>query len=142
MLVSVVVIVAALLAACGADVEPADGGPGRVADARFDGDFRIESVSLDGRAIELVQGPRLTIETVFGGLTVEPGCNTYFGSFTLAEDGTASFTVAGGSTEPCAELERQEQAVLAALREATSWSEIDGGFRFDGNAGHSLTIVR
>jgi hypothetical protein len=130
--------------ACGAsepDGEPqvtVDDGP-RVADPRFDGVFEITELAVDGSPVSLVEGPTLEIETTFGGLTVRPGCNTHLGSFTLADDGVASFTVTGGSDLGCDDLGPQEQAVLAALAAVDTWTEIDGGFRFDG-PGASITV--
>jgi hypothetical protein len=143
-------LVACLVAAagCGAG-EPLDGGSPdgqrpddgpRVADDRFDGEFAITDVVVDGVARPPVQRPSLAIEARFGGLTVNPGCNTYLGSFTLTEDGRASFTVTGGSDLDCGDLTAQEEAVLSALDGATDWAEIDGGFRFDGPA-TSLTVA-
>jgi heat shock protein HslJ len=141
--------VATLIAGCGADDTAPDGtvdgtvdtadGP-RVADPRFEGDFVVTAVEVDGASVEAIQLPRIMIETRFGGLTVQPGCNVYFGSFTLGEDGTASFTVTGGSDQDCGDLTGQETAILAALDGATSWTTIDGGFRFDGPT-TSLTLT-
>ncbi len=129
-------LVVVLAAGCGSsELDPDAGSVGdgpRVAHPRFDGDFEVVAISVDGRAVEVDQRPTVQIEAEFGGLTVLPGCNTYFGSFTLAEDGTASFTVTGGTELDCGDLADQEEAVLAALAGATSWVEVDGGFRFDG----------
>ena len=134
----------ALVAACGS-AEPGGApavtvgdGP-RVAHPRFDGAFVITGLVLDGSPVALEQRPALEIETVFGGLTVLSGCNTYFGAFTLDEDGTASFTLAGGSDLDCGPLAGQEDAVLAALEGAQTWTVVDGGFRFDG-PGASITV--
>lgn len=139
--------VVAFTTACGSSAEsidgPADGDGGpRVANARFDGDFIISDVTFDGRPVPLETVPTINFETVFGGLTVKPGCNTYFGSFTLAEDGTASITVPGGTSQDCGGLGSQEEAVLAALAEVTSWAETDDGFRLAGPSGSSLTMTR
>ena len=133
------ILVAVLALGCGSSdsepgAEPIGDGP-RVAHPRFDGEFTIVELSLDGGRVGLDQRPSLQIETEFGGLTVMPGCNTYFGSFTLAEDGSASFTVTGGSELDCGPLTDQEAAVLAALDQATAWSEGPGGFRFEGPTG-------
>lgn len=141
-----VAVLAALASGCGADAGD-DGGPGRtgptVADARFDGAFLVASVTVDGTDFELRDTAALQIDAEFGDLTVRPGCNVYFGSFTLAADGRASFTVAGGSDQDCGGLTDQEDAVLRALRAAESWAEVTGGFRFDGDGGrHSITILR
>lgn len=144
---------ATLAAGCGADDsaggDPVDGttastvdtadGP-RVADPRFEGDFVVTAVEVDGATVEPIQLPRITIESRFGGLTVQPGCNVHFGSFTLDEDGSASFTVTGGSDLDCGDLTAQETAILAALDGATSWTATDGGFRFDGPT-TSLTVT-
>ncbi len=113
-----------------------------MANARFDGDFIISDVTFDGRPVPLETVPTINFETVFGGLTVKPGCNTYFGSFTLAEDGTASITVPGGTSQDCGDLGSQEEAVLAALAEVTSWAETDDGFRLAGPSDSSLTMTR
>lgn len=133
------------LTACGADgiddgpAASVDDGP-RVADARFDGRFDIVEVVVDEDPIALTQQPTIEIEAQFGGLTVLPGCNTYFGSFTLAEDGRASFTVTGGSEQDCGPLDDQEAAVLAVLGAVDQWVEADTGFRLSG-AGSSLSIA-
>jgi hypothetical protein len=118
---------------------PVDDGP-RVADARFDGRFDIVDLVVDQEPVSLTQQPTIEIETQFGALTVLPGCNTYFGSFTLASDGRASFTVTGGSGQDCGPLDDQEAAVLAALDAVDQWVEADTGFRFSGG-GSSLSIA-
>lgn len=135
-----------LLSGCGADGSDDDqggvtGGEPRVADARFEGDFEIADISRDGQQVALSTAATLNFETVFGGLTVAPGCNTYFGSFTLAEDGTASITVAGGSKEDCGARDAQELVVLDALAAVTAWVETDTGFRFTGQD-QSFELVR
>lgn len=135
-----------ILSGCGSsDLDP-DGSVitdrVQVADARFEGDFQVTSVTVSGEPVELISVPLVTIETVFGGLTVKPGCNTFFGSFTLADDGLASFTVGGGSDDGCDELGDQEDAVVEVLGSVTSWTEVDDGFRFDGPDGDQLTIAR
>lgn len=145
-LVIALAVIIVLLSGCGADAEspPGDGGEGdgpRVAHARFEGDFTIAAVTIDGRPLALTTAPAIIFETVFGGLTVKPGCNTYFGSFTLAEDGSASFTVGGGSSQDCGRLDAQEEAILGALAEVSAWSTVDGGFRFDGPSGPSDTSI-
>ncbi|MEM9653883.1 MAG: META domain-containing protein [Actinomycetota bacterium] len=140
-------------AACGAaddgGSDNGDGGPGgvsttdrvQVADIRFEGEFVVTSVTADGADVGLVSEPIISLETVFGGLSIVPGCNTYFGSFTLTEDGTASFTVAGGTSRSCADLADQEAAVLDALRAVTTWEEEGDGFRFaDDGGGSTLTV--
>lgn len=133
----VMVLVLALgSSGCGADgsfesVETTVGGP-RVAHPRFEGDWQITEVEIDDLQIELVQRPALQIDASFGALTVLPGCNTHFGSFTLGEDGTASFSVIGGSELTCEPLRAQEEAVLAVLDDVTAWTPVEGGFRFTG----------
>jgi heat shock protein HslJ len=146
-------IVAALavgLAACGAAEDPDpdqpttnidDRGP-RVADQRFDGLFLITEAVVGGEPIPLEAVASINFETEFGGLVVEPGCNRYFGSFSLAEDGNASFTVAGGSQNSCDGLEQQDRGVLTALGRVTEWTELGDGFRFDGPSGDSITVGR
>lgn len=135
-----------LLNGCAADGSDGDqagakGGEPRVADARFEGDFEIANISRDGQQIALSTAATLNFETVYGGLTVDPGCNTYFGSFTLEEDGTASITIAGGSREVCGALDTQELVVLQALAAVTAWIETDSGFRFTGQD-QSFELVR
>ena len=71
-----------------------------------------------------------------------PGCNTYFGSFTLSEDGGASFTIAGGSSQECEDLAEQEQAILDALGLVTNWEQTDAGFEFTDNSGSQLILGR
>jgi len=129
-----------LISGCGSADEfddepigPIDDGP-RVADARFDGTFEIVELIVDGDAVALDQRPTIEIEAEFGGLTVMSGCNTSFGSFSLDEDGRASFTVTGGTEADCGPLADQETAILAALAAVDQWSEADEGFRFDGGS--------
>lgn len=138
-----------LLTACGASETDPDGLGGdaagqqpRVADLAFDGEFFITSITVDDQPVEVATTARITLETEFGGLRVEPACNTFFGSFTIDQDGTASFTVTGGSSQDCGPFTGQEQAVLAALESVDSWVEIDGGFRFDGQSGASVSLTR
>ncbi len=140
-LLGVVMLFVGCAADDGTDPSPSDDGP-RVADSRFEGDFAITAVSHDGQVDELSTPVRLNFETIFGALTVEPGCNIYFGSFTLAEDGSASLTIAGGSREDCGRLAAQEELVLAALRAVDSWAEVDDGFRFEGlDEGRRVSLI-
>ena len=132
-----------LASACGSS-DPGDGTPGegaatvddgpRVADRRFDGTFDIVELTIGGSTLAPAGNPTLEIETRFGGLTVADACNRWFGSFTLAEDGAASFTVTGGTELDCGELATDEETVLAALAAVETWTAVDGGFRFDGPA--------
>lgn len=140
---------AMIIVGCGADdLSDVDDGASttavdgpRVADPRFEGRFVITEVDV-GNDIETFDlMPVIAIETVFGGLTVEPGCNTHFGSFTLDDDGTASFTVAGDTGRDCGELAAQETLVIDTLTSVESWAEGPDGFRLDGPAG-SLVIER
>lgn len=141
---------AVLLSACGADEGPNDPTVTaeqttdrvQVADARFDGDFQVMALQQGGLEVPLISVPVISIETEFGGLSVMPGCNTYFGSFTLEEDGFASFTVAGGSQQECDELGMQEQAVLDVLALVNRWEETADGFVLDAGDGNQLNIVR
>ncbi len=103
-----------------------------MADARFDGTFDITELLVDGSSVALEQRPMIEIDAEFGGLTVLAGCNTSFGSFSLDEDGRASFTVTGGTENDCGPLADQETAILAALAAVDQWSETDDGFRLDG----------
>ncbi|MEL6983389.1 MAG: META domain-containing protein [Actinomycetota bacterium] len=144
-LVAVAIGALFLLTGCGASedvddgvTEPSTDGP-RVADARFDGRFEISEVVADQAPFALSQQPAIEIETEFGGLTVLPGCNTYFGSFTLTEDGEASFTITGGSGQDCGPLAEQEATVLAALDAVDQWDEVEAGFRFSG--GGSTVVI-
>ncbi len=138
-LLAVVVVAAMLLAAgCGRD-EPGGGpdplldGP-RVAHPRFDGRFDIVELTGAGGSTALRQAPSLTIDARFGRLEVNPGCNTYLGSFTLDEDGRASFTVTGGTRQDCGDLTDQETALLGALDGVEAWVVEPDGFRFDGRS--------
>lgn len=137
---------ALVLAACGAGSDDAHGNDGStgptVVDARFDGDFTVTELSLAGPDVELVTAPVITIDSVFGGLTVKPGCNTYFGSLTLTDEGQASFTVTGGSDQDCGELATQEEAMLDGLARVTGWREAPGGLRFSDGAGTELVVRR
>lgn len=151
--VLVLVTLVVALTACGAD-DGLDGSGGssttavvedgrpRVANVRFDGDFIIGDVTLADGPVDLEAIAAVNIETEFGALTLEPACNTYFGSFSLGEDGSASFSIAGGTGTPCDGLERQEQAVISAMSQVSRWSETADGFRFDGPDGQAFTLTR
>lgn len=138
-LVAIAIIGLLMVTGCGSEEgdEPNGQLPGdgavSVAHPRFEGRFNIVDVEVDGARVAVEGEPNLTIDAEFGELTVEAGCNQHFGSFTLTEDGRASFTITGGSADSCGSpIDGAEANVLAALDDVTGWSEVDGGFRFDG----------
>lgn len=142
---AILAVLLVVLSACGSAGDGQavvdDDGP-RVADIRFDGDFVISNLTTQGDPVPLAAVASLNIETEFGGLVVEPGCNTYYGSFTLTDDGTASFSVAGGTNRTCDGLEQQDEPVIRTLTAVSSWSETTDGFRLEGAGGESLTLNR
>ncbi|MGH1493409.1 MAG: META domain-containing protein [Acidimicrobiales bacterium] len=142
--------VVVFLSACGssgeADIDQpeqtvVDGGP-RVANVRFEGDFLLDDLVVDGEPVTLVAVTSMNFDTEFGGLNVKPGCNTYYGAFSLAEDGLASFSVTGGSSQTCSGLDRQEEQVLQAVGGVSIWTEISDGYRFEGPSGETFTLRR
>ncbi len=138
------VVAVAALSGCGAaetDGTEAEPSQQTVVDPRFDGAFTVTELVVDGTDLPLSMMPRIVIESSFGDLTVEPGCNTYFGSLSLTEDGGASFTVTGGSDQNCENLAAQEQGILDALAIATAWEASDDGFQFRGE-NTAITVTR
>jgi heat shock protein HslJ len=122
-----VLLLAVVAGGCGAESDPPPAGADR-----FDGSFQIVAVDRPEIVDPLSQLPQLLIGTEFGDLEVLPGCNTYYGSFTLTDDGTASFTVTGGTDLDCGLLDPQEDAILAALDATERWEETAEGFVFVG----------
>lgn len=139
---AILAVLLVVLSACGSagDGQTVDDDGPRVADAQFDGDFVISDLMLQGEPVPLAAVASLNIETEFGGLVVEPGCNTYYGSFTLTDDGTASFSVAGGTNRTCDGLEQQDLPVIRALTGVSMWSDLGDGFVLEGPAGDAVTL--
>ncbi len=131
-----------LLSACGAadgdvgqGVDADDPGP-TVADAELTGIYVVERLVGQPGPMEPAVTPVIEIDTRFGDLTVEPGCNTFLGSFTLDDDGTASFTVTGGTKKACPDLAAdgvdQDRFVLDALAAVDRWSRDGDGLLLTG----------
>lgn len=88
------------------------------------GIFVISEASDSDGAIEFGEPPTVSIDAEFGTLRVDGGCNEHFGSFTLAEDGLASFTLAGQTNIGCdASTEATERRIIDLFAVIDRWSQ-------------------
>lgn len=95
--------------------------------------YTVDEATDSSGPIELGEPPTVSIDTEFGTLRIDAGCNDHFGSFTLAGNGLASFTLAGQTDTTCdAATEMSEKRLIAAFAQIDSWSmngqlvELDG----------------
>jgi heat shock protein HslJ len=136
-----------MLAACAADGSASEGAiPDNyptIAPAMVDG--RYDVIEINGPtgpvALDDAVPPTVEVDVVTGELRIEPLCNRYLGSFTLDPDGTASFTVTGGTSETCPDP-AIEQAVLDAFGAADRWTETDDGLELSGSASTMIRLRR
>ncbi len=110
----------ALFSSCGS----AEPDPAELSETQELGGLYTVDRATDGRGpIELGEPPTVSIDTEFGTLRVDAGCNDHFGSFTLADSGLASFTLAGQTNTTCdAATEMSERRLIAAFGDIGSWS--------------------
>jgi heat shock protein HslJ len=114
-----------------------------VADRRFGGSYAVTSLAVDGVEMPLVVPASVDLDAVHGQFSVGTGCNTKLGAFSLLADGQAGVTVAGGSQLQCtAEAQHQEDELLAALSEVSSWSETTGGLVLQSAGGDVVELAR
>ncbi len=103
-------------AACGPVLQENDDLPS--------GPWRVEAVELDGTTV----GPGgrsmvLEFSTAESALRGNTGCHQIFGAFTFLDDGTASFTIPGRSSEACAPADQTaEDQLIDALEAVSSWT--------------------
>jgi heat shock protein HslJ len=111
--------------------------------SRFDGAFAVSALTVEGTEAPLRVPIRIELDSVYGQLTIDTGCNTKLGSFSIFDDGRAGFTVAGGSQLTCtAGPERQEAQLLAVLGEVTSWTESGDGLVLVSQGGDEVELAR
>ena len=66
----------------------------------------------------------IDISSAESSIRINTPCHWLYGSFTFLDDGTASFTVPGSSTNDCRPAdERVEDSLRAALEQVSSWTE-------------------
>ena len=81
-----------------------------------DGRYRVEGLGPDtASASEPAEAMLFEVDARFGGLEIDTSCGTLFGSYTLADDGTAGVTVAGGSSRDCSEQAAIDRAALMTI---------------------------
>lgn len=124
-----IAVVNVLAAGCGSSEEEADGPTGpTVATTELGGTYQLTQLQVDGDevaidAIEVGDGLDVTIDAAFGGLRLDTACGVLLGSFSLAEDGRAGVTIAGGSTIDCSAAARgQQDELVSALGRIDAWS--------------------
>lgn len=89
----------------------------------FDGKFVVEELQTGTDDVLNPTSMTITIDADAASVDVDSGCNTHLGSYSLFDDGTASFTLVGGTTKACdAELRPQDLAIQEALAAVDSWS--------------------
>jgi hypothetical protein len=128
-----------LLAGSGCAVDAATGnvipdGYPTIAPATVNGRFDVVD-AIDGDGPIPLDGPvppMVSIDVVNGELRIEPDCNLYLGSFTLAGDGSASFTIAGGTREPCPSGPDLERRLLDLFTTVDRWAESSDGVELSG----------
>ncbi len=110
-----------------------------IAPAALDGVYEITAIappSSGANTLQLVPAPTVELDVVTGTLSVDTACNRHLGSYSLDEDGRASFTVTGGTVDQCqAEIAAQDELLLEVLAAIDQWVESDGGLTFTGAAG-------
>ncbi len=148
---SLVPILLAILTAVGGcgTAAPANGsertipeGYPTVASERFHGAFEAVSVRAEGEVLTLEVPPMIVIDVVTGGVEAGFGCNQYLGSYTLADDGVASFTFAGGTSEQCPGGRVVEQTLLAVFERVDRWEDAGGGFTVTSPVGDRVELRR
>ena len=106
---------------------------------------RYDVVEITGPAAPVrpdgVVSPVVELDVVTGELRIEPVCNRYLGSFTLDADGTASFTITGGTDEACPDP-AVEEAILGAFDAVRQWTQIDDGLELSGSGSTMIRLRR
>lgn len=137
-----IVTLALIASACGAEVEPDLSGP-TVVNARFGGSFTMTSLTVDGETAEVIEPVGFYIDAEFGALGIDTPCGTLLGSFSFFEDGRAGITISGRAEQPCsAEAEAEGVNLLAVLGRISQWTETDSGFELRSATTDALTLVR
>ncbi len=115
------------------------------ADPRFDHTWIVAEITVEGDPVELGSANILVdIDTRLTSVTVETGCRTLLGSYTLADDGQAGFTLPG-STGDCDGVEpwlsELDGTFLIAVSAVDAWTITDDRLELDGPGG-SLVLER
>jgi heat shock protein HslJ len=90
------------------------------------GQWTVETIELQNTSVDLATSSIvIDLRAAEASLRADTGCHQIFGSFTFRDDGTASFTVPGKSTNECAPTdEALEDQLLEALEDISSWSQV------------------
>lgn len=140
-LLGAVVGIAMLTVSCAADSEETGVPVGfpTIAAENLGGVYnivQIEPVDAGPTPLVLSVTPTVELDVVTGSLTIDTACNRHLGSFTLDDQGRASFTIPGGTTDACPdEAAAEDQLLLNILDETSQWAGGDGTLTFSGNAG-------
>jgi len=144
---STVLMATVLATACaGADGESGSAIPRNfptVASPDLHGRYEIDEATVEGRSLDVATPtqPVVDIDVVTGAVTVELTCNLAIGSFTLDPDQMASFTLPGGTSEPCPDG-GVETALLATLSRIDGWRPTADGLEIFSSAGDLLVLRR
>lgn len=136
-----IVTLALIASACGAEAEPDLSGP-TVVNARFGGSFTMTSLTVDGETAEVIEPVGFDIDAEFGALGIDTPCGTLLGSFSFFEDGRAGITISGSDQRSCsAEAEAQEVNLLAVLGRISRWTETDSGFELRSTTADTVVLA-
>lgn len=133
---------------CGSDTPVNRSGPTipdgypTVAPERFNGAFEVWSVRTEGEVRAFDIPPMIVIDVVTGAVEAGFGCNLYLGSYTLTDDGVASFTLAGGTSEECPDGGSDEQLLLALFGTVDRWQDAESGFALTSPLGDRVELRR
>jgi heat shock protein HslJ len=114
----------ALVAACSTSSPSASGPP------FASRTFVIERITHDGADVAIVAGSHPTISFSATSMTIDTGCNTIGGNYTLSNS-TLSLSDAGGTTKGCTEALVDQERLLSAIVTGSTTVE---------RAGDGLTI--
>lgn len=107
------------ISACGADTAVESTG---TASGLPDGTWQVSQLMV-AEPTDLPAEPiRFQFVNVGASMRIDTGCHRLFGSYTFEDDGAASFTVPGISTNECAPAAQAlEDTLLAVLQSVSSW---------------------
>ena len=116
-----------VLGACGA-AEIAEN------DDLLSGRWQVTELSMAGEQLEADQFV-LELSTAQASIRVDSNCHQLYGSFTFRENGTASFTVPGASTNECSASDQMvEEALVMTLESVTRWRQEGQKLVFEGQS--------
>jgi hypothetical protein len=137
---TVLVAVALITSACSGTTLPVE--------PRFDGEWRVSSLTEAGGSVDLSAAVILVeIDTETAAVIAETPCNLVLGSYTLetAPDGLggiASFTLPGAGTADCDETDRSiRDAFVATAESVVQWVGTDERLVFTDPSGRSELVL-